>query len=83
MKVKIIGIEPQSYTLDSGYSFTGVKYHAIDLETVREGLIGQLMVNFKVSSDSRLASVPVEVGKEYNVYFTQRGALDYIAPVTY
>ena len=81
MKVKIVGIQPQSYTLDNGYSFTGVKYHAIDLDTVINGLIGSVVTSFRVSSDSHLASIPVEVGKEYNIYFTQKGAVDYISPV--
>ncbi|MFQ6724595.1 MAG: hypothetical protein ACLRFE_04635 [Clostridia bacterium] len=81
MRVKIVGISPQSYTLDNGYSFTGNKYHCIDLDTVTTGQIGNIVTNFKISNTSPLSAIPVEVGKEYNIYFNQKGSPDYLAPI--
>lgn len=80
MKVQIVGIQAQDYTLDNGYSFHGDKVHAIDLETVGNGQVGNQVTTFKIPSSKTLA-YPLEVGKEYTVYFTQKGAVDLITPV--
>lgn len=81
MKVKIVGIVPQDYTLDNGYSFKGQKIHAIDLETAVEGQLGNQCMDFKIAGDHPLASVPLKVGAEYNLYFTKKGQVDFLAEV--
>lgn len=82
MKIKIVGIQPQDYKLDNGYAFKGVKVHAIDLETLPNGQVGNQVINsIKIPEGSPLSQVPLEIGKTYTVYFTQKGQLDTILPV--
>lgn len=40
MKIRIVGVVPQDYTLDNGYSFKGQKVHCVDLETQVDGQLG-------------------------------------------
>lgn len=79
MKVKIVGIQPQDYTLDNGYSFKGDKVHVIDLETVKNGQIGNVVTTFRISADSPLSSVPLQIGEDYTVYFDQKGQLAFLS----
>lgn len=81
MKVKILGLQNQDYKLDNGFEFKGVKIHALDLDSAPAGLTGNLTTTFRLASDSPLNSVPLIVGDEYNVFFSQKGALDFIAHV--
>lgn len=81
MKVRIVGIQSQDYKLDNGYEFKGSKIHALDLDSNPNGLTGHLTMTMKIASDSPLASVPLSIGEEYNVYFNQKGGVDFIAPV--
>ena len=81
MKVRIVGIQSQDYKLDNGYEFKGSKIHALDLDSQPDGLMGTLTMTMKIAAASPLASVPLAVGKEYNVYFNQKGGVDYIAEV--
>lgn len=81
MLIKIVGIQPQSYTLENGYSFTGEKVHAIDMDTKSDGQLGDQVITFKLDSTSPLTSVPLTIGGVYNIYFTQKGKPDYLAPV--
>ena len=82
MKIKLIGIQEQDYTLENGYSFKGKKLHAVDLDTIPAGQIGnQVINNIKIAEDSQLAAVPLEVGNTYTVYFNQYGKLDTIIPL--
>ena len=82
MKIKLIGIQEQDYTLENGYSFKGKKLHAVDLDTLPSGQIGnQVINNIKIAEDSPLSAVPLEVGKTYTVYFNQYGKLDTIIPL--
>lgn len=82
MKIKLIGIQEQDYTLENGYSFKGKKLHAVDLDTLPAGQIGnQVINNIKIAEDSPLAAVPLEVGNTYTVYFNQYGKLDTIIPL--
>lgn len=81
MKVKIVGVVPQDYTLDNGYAFKGQKIHAIDLETSVEGQLGHQVMDFKIAAEHPLASVPLKVGVEYNLYFTKKGQVDFLAEV--
>ena len=82
MKIKLVGIQPQDYKLDNGYSFKGNKLHAIDLDTVPTGQIGNQVINsIKIAEDSPLYSVPLEIGKTYTVYFTQKGQIDALIPL--
>lgn len=80
MKIKVVGIENQDYKMDNGYEFKGRKLHCLDLETERQGLIGNKITNIKIADNSPLANEPLEVGKDYIVYFTQKGSLDFIRP---
>ena len=80
MKIKITGVQPQSYTLDNGFSFTGQKVHAIDLDTKSDGQIGNQVMTFRLDSDSPLTSVPLIVGDDYTIYFTPKGKVDFLAP---
>lgn len=78
MKIQIVGVQQQDYTLDSGYSFKGVKIHAIDLTSAPAGLSGNLVTSFRIAADSELASVQLVPGAKYTVYFDQKSALDFI-----
>lgn len=81
MKVKIIGYQSQDYKLDNGFQFQGFKVHAEDLDSAPAGLTGHLTTTFRISSDSELAKVPLLVGEEYHIYFTQKGAVDFLKHV--
>lgn len=81
MKVRIVGIQAQDYKLDNGYEFKGNKIHALDLDSKPDGLIGHLTMTMKIKASDPLSSVPLSVGDEYNVYFNQKGGVDFIAPV--
>lgn len=81
MKIKVVGIQVQDYKLDNGYTFKGRKLHAIDLDSVTNGQIGNQVINLKIADDSVLAAVPVEVGETYTAYFTNKGTLDTLIPV--
>lgn len=77
MKVTLIGIEKQDYILDNGYSFKGFKLHCADLETIKDGLVGNQICNLKIPDGSPFDKVPLEIGTNYIVYFNQKGRLDY------
>lgn len=79
MKVKVVGIVPQDYKLDNGYEFKGDKIHAIDLETAAPNQIGHQVMDFKIPADSPLASVPLQIGLEYNLYFNKKGKVDFLS----
>lgn len=79
MIAKVVGVQHQDYKLDNGYAFKGIKVHAIDTMTMNSGLEGQLTTTFKIAADSPLINVP-QVGKEYTVYFNQKGGVDFISP---
>lgn len=81
MKIRVVGIQKQSYKLDSGYEFHGKKLHCIDLDSQRNDLEGNLILNVKIPDSSPLAVMPIEVGGEYTCYFDQKGGLDYLATV--
>ena len=74
MKIKVVGVQQQNFTLDNGYHFDGRKVHGIDLDKKPDGLVGNVVTQFKLSNeDTKLAMLMVEVGKTYNVYFEQDG----------
>lgn len=79
MKIRIVGIVPQDYTLDNGYSFKGQKVHCIDLESMVKGQIGCQVMDFKISGDHPLAEVPLVVNAEYNLFFNKKGQVDFLA----
>lgn len=81
MMVKIVGIQSQDYKLDNGYEFKGNKIHALDLDSQPDGLTGNLTMTMKIPVASPLSSVPLVVGAEYNVYFNQKGGVDYISEI--
>lgn len=76
MLVKIVGVQAQDYKLDNGYEFKGDKVHAIDLETVADGQLGHQVMDFKIPSAHHLASVPLEIGETYRLYFDKKGKVD-------
>lgn len=78
MKFQVVGRIRQDYTLDNGYSFHGVKYYGIDLDQEKEGLQGKITTDLKVPDGSPMATVSMEVGNIYIVYFNQKGGVDYI-----
>jgi hypothetical protein len=79
MLMKVVGVQEQDYKLENGYSFKGAKIHAIDLETVPQGLTGNMVTDFKIPADHPLYQMPLRVGGIYKCYFTQKGALDFMA----
>lgn len=74
MLVKIVGIQNMNFTLDNGYHFEGRKFHCIDMEKKPDGLVGQVVTNFRIpSSDLRFSVLDVQLGDVWNVYFEQDG----------
>lgn len=82
MKIKIVGVVPQNFTLDNGYHFEGNKIHAIDLETRADGQIGNQVFDFKISKDSKLYGVPLHVGCDYALYFNKKKEADFLSPIS-
>lgn len=83
MKVKVVGLEKQEYTLEDGYSFKGTKIHFLDLSTVRNGLEGHQAKVCRIADESPLATFPLVVDGEYHFFFDDRKHLDYIKDVEY
>ena len=81
MKIKVVGIQPQDFTLDNGYKFKGRKLHVIDLDSKTDGQIGYQVTDIKISDDSLFGNVEVHVDETYNAYFTKKGALDTLIPL--
>lgn len=80
MRFQIVGIELQDYTMDNGYSFKGKKLHCIDCDTEKPSLNGQMVTTLKISDDNPMANTVLTVGKDYTVYFDQKGKLVFIKP---
>ena len=80
MKVQIVGIQDQNYKLDNGYTFDGFKLHCLDVSTANDNLTGLLTTTMRIPRSSPLATNLV-VGEEYNVYFDQKGNVDFIQRV--
>lgn len=78
MLMKIVGVQPQKYHLDNGYAFEGNKIHAIDLDTKPNGILGNIVTDFKIPVTSPLYAQPIDVGSVYKCYFTQKGELDFM-----
>lgn len=81
MKITVLGVQRQDYKLDSGYEFHGVKVHSVDEDSAPVGLDGHLSMVFKLSDESPLISVPLIIGDQYNVFFTQNGQVDFLKHV--
>ena len=81
MKMQLVGVQRQDYTLDNGYSFKGNKLHCVDLESKPDGLQGALVTTFKISDDSELATIPLRIGANYTCFFDQKGNLAYFVEV--
>lgn len=79
MIVKVVGIEKQDFKFDDGTRYSGNKIHAIESDYTSDGLSGQRVVVLKVSDKSRFADFPFVLGQEYSVFFSLKGALDYVA----
>lgn len=79
MKIKIVGIQDQNYKLDNGYAFDGFKVYCIDVETASENLIGNVTTTLRIPRNSPFAA-NLAVDQVYNVYFTQKGAVDFLQP---
>lgn len=63
-----------NFTLDNGYHFEGRKFHCIDMEKKPDGLVGQVVTNFRIpSSDLRFSVLDVHPGDVFQVYFEQDG----------
>lgn len=80
MRIKIVGRLRQDFTLDSGYTFHGVKYFGVVLDEVQEGLQGNKTTEIKVPDGSPYADQPMELDKIYVIYFNQKGAVEYVRP---
>lgn len=78
MLVKIVGVQAQDYKLDNGYAFKGDKVHCIDLETTADGQNGNRVMDFKIPAGSPLASVPIQVGATYKLYFNHKKQADFL-----
>lgn len=77
MKIEIVGIQDQNYKLDNGYAFDGYKLHCLDVETANDQLTGNLTTTIRIPRSSPFAANLV-VGRQYNVYFNQKGAVDFL-----
>lgn len=73
MLLKIVGVQPQDYTMDNGYSFKGNKIHVIDMETKVEGMLGNQVSDFKIPISSPLYAMPLSIGSVYRCYFDKKG----------
>ncbi len=78
MHIKVVGYVNQDYTLDSGYSFKGRKVHAIDCSTVSPNQVGQQVITFRIPAASELATFDLVPGQDYTIYFTAKGAPDFL-----
>lgn len=78
MLLKIVGIQPQVYKLDSGYTFKGNKVYAIDMETKIEGMLGNQTVDFRIGVKDPLYNTPLSIGSVYRCYFDQKKRLEEI-----
>ena len=76
MLMQIVGVQPQDYRLDNGYSWKGLKIHAIDLDTKADGLLGNMIVNFKIGADHPQYNTPIQIGKKYKCFFDLKKGLD-------
>lgn len=76
MLMQIVGVQPQDYTLDNGYSWKGLKVHAVDLESQTDGLYGNLTVTFKIGTNHPLYNTPIQIGKKYKCFFNLKKELD-------
>lgn len=82
MKMKIVGIQRLDFKMDNGTEFKANKLHCVDLDSKPNGLLGgNVVTTFSIMDDSPLATIPVAVGKEYTVFFDQKGKLAYFVPV--
>lgn len=80
MRIKVVGRLRQDYTLDSGYTFHGVKYFGVVLDEEQEGLQGCQTTDIKIPDGSPFAAVPLEIDRTYIVYFNKKGAVDFVRP---
>lgn len=80
MKIEIVGIQDQKYTLDNGYSFDGLKLHCLDLESSENNLVGKMTTTVKIPRNSPYIS-SLTIGMVCNVYFDQKGRVDLLQPV--
>jgi len=81
MKVKLLGILRQDYDLtnNGGPKFNGHVLQCVTVGEEKEGLQGQLIKQIKIPDSDKCATVPLELGKMYTVYFDDKKKLDYLA----
>lgn len=83
MKIKLVGKQHMEFETDKGEQMKGWKFCAIDLDTVRTGLEGNLVLSSFVD-DKLPGSVAVQnavVGNTYNAYFNQKGKLEVLLDI--
>lgn len=80
MKIELVGIVQKDYDLrrDGGPEFHGRELQCIVLDAVDAKLQGHTVTTIKISNDHALATVPLEVGKNYICYFDQKKKLDFL-----
>ena len=84
MKVKILGILRQEYDLtrDGGPKFSGNNIQCVTVGEDKDGLVGELVKTIKIADNDKLATIPLEIGETYTVYFDDKKKLDYFQKVT-
>lgn len=84
MKVKLLGIMRQEYdfTREGGTKFCGNVLQCVTDGEEKSGLVGELVKTIKIDDSDKLATIPLEIGKTYTVFFDDKKKLDYLSMVT-
>lgn len=83
MKVKLLGIMRQEYDLtrDGGPKFSGNVLQCVTQGEEKDGLLGELVKQVKIADSDKLATIPLEIGETYTVYFDDKKKLDFLQKV--
>ena len=81
MKVKLVGFQRQDYDMSAqnGPKFNGHVLQCVTVGEDKDGLTGELVKQIKLPDGHPCAMIPLELGKQYTVYFDDKKHLDYLA----
>lgn len=82
MKIKVLGIENEKKWQIEGTElrFDGKYVFCEKIDEPRQNLVGNDIVTLKIDKTQPVFGVPLEVGKEYTVYYNDKKKVDFIAP---